>query len=231
MSQHRITNQMRREAARVMSQLGLPRIGIISNYDPNTYSAKAYIQPENTESGWLPIESPWIGNGWGMFCPPTTGDVVEIKFQEGSKQGPMIGLRHYGNVFNPLKVPSGEFWLVDKNGNFFKFTDNKVKINGDVEIDVTTPTINITVTTANITATTVNANVTTANVTASSAVNITAPNTNVDGNLTVTGNIVATGDISDLNNASGTLNNIRVVYDGHDHPAPGGTTGAPNQPL
>lgn len=117
-------NEMRREAARVMSQLALRRIGIVSNYDPNTYSAKVYLQPEGTESGWLPISTPWSGNGWGFYAAPTTGDIVEVDFQEGGKEAGIIGNRHYGNVLQPLNVPSGEFWLVHKSGAYVKLTND-----------------------------------------------------------------------------------------------------------
>lgn len=229
-------NVMRREAARVAGQKTFVRMGIVSAYDPTHYAAKVTIQPEGHETGFLPVATPWVGNGWGMFAPPTPGDVVDVHFQEGGKDAAFIGLRHYGNVLQPLTVPSGEFWLVDKNGNYFKFSGNKVKINGDVEIDITTPTINITVTTANITA---SGNVTAtvggqANLTVTGKVVASASEFDLTGNLIVTGTITATGDIFDNNTSDGSMNHIRTVYDSHTHSGvqPGsGTTAVPNQLL
>lgn len=204
-------NIARREAERVMSRLARPKTGIVTSYDPDNYSAKVRLQPEDVETGWLPIRTPWAGNSWGMFCPPSPGDEVEVQFQEGGKKAPYIALRAFGDRFRPLKVPAGEFWLVDKLGNSFKFSGGKVLVNGATEIDVTTPTVNIN---------------------CSVAVNVTVPDFNLTGNLNVTGNIVATGDISDLSNGSGTLNHIRSVFNSHVHADPqGGNTNTPTPTL
>ncbi len=116
-----MTNIMRREAMRAMSKTATVRIGIVSAYDPSNYSAKVRIQPEDAETGWVPITTPWSGAGWGMFCPPTPGDVVDVHFQEGGKLAGFVSLRHYGDQFRPLSVPAGEFWIVDKAGSYFKF--------------------------------------------------------------------------------------------------------------
>ncbi len=209
-----VLNLIRREVGRVMSRLATPKCGTVTAYDPATYSAKVLLHPEEVETGWLPVRTPWSGNGWGMFCPPTPGDEVEIQFQEGGKQAPYIALRAFGDRFRPLAVPSGEFWLVDKLGNSFKFSGGKVLVNGHTEIDVTTPTLNIT---------------------SSASVNVTTPTMNLNGNLNVTGNIVASGDITDLSSGVGTtMARIRSVYDGHSHGGtqPGGSnTAPPNQLL
>jgi phage baseplate assembly protein gpV len=209
------SNHMRREAARVMGQLALRRIGIVSNYDPNTYSAKVYIQPEGTESGWLPVSTPWSGNGWGLFAPPSTGDIVEVDFQEGGKEAGIIGLRHFGDVLRPLAVPSGEGWLVHKSGSFLKFHND-----GSVEMN-TAQDLNVTVAGQ-------------ANLTVTGKVIASAQEFDLTGNLIVTGDIFATGDITDLNGVSGTVGHIRTVYDSHTHggiQAGGGDTATPNQPL
>lgn len=184
-----VLNAVRREVGRVLSRLALPKCGTVTAYDPATHSAKVLLHPEEVETGWLPIRSPWSGNDWGMFAPPTPGDEVEVQFQEGGKQAGYVALRAFGDRFRPLPVPSGEFWLVHKSGGFLKFTnDGKFLVNGTAEIDVTTPVLNI-----------------------------TAPRVNVIGDMYVTGNIFATGDITDLNGASGSLNGFRQAYDIHTH--------------
>jgi phage baseplate assembly protein gpV len=210
----KMMNIVRREAQRVLSQFSMPRAGIVSAYDPNNYAAKVFIQPEGYESGWLPIRTPWSGNGWGLFCPPTPGDEVEIQYQEGGKLAPYIALRAFGDQSRPLKVPSGEFWLVDKLGNSFKFTGGKVQINGNTEIDVTTPTLNITATTA---------------------VNVTTPTMTLNGNLVVSGTINATEDITDFYTSTGSsMAHFRTIYDEHTHgdvQNGGGTTTPPTPTL
>lgn len=208
-----LLNAARREAERVMSRLAPPKTGIVSGYDPDSYAAKVRLQPEDAETGWLPIRTPWAGDNWGMFCPPDVGDEVEVQFQEGGKKAPYVALRAFGDQFRPLSVPAGEFWLVDKLGNSFKFSGGKVLVNGFTEIDVTTPTLNIT---------------------AQTAVNITTPTATLNGDLVVNGDILATGDITDQNGTHGTVGALRSTYNTHTHPGvqPGvGNTNAPNQTI
>lgn len=133
---------IRREAARTVSQMrATSRNAIVDTFDPKTYACRVRFQPENTLSGWLPVLSQWIGNGWGLFSPVTPGDQVLVEFQQGDgyglyEKGQVTG-RFFGAVNRPLNVQSGEFWLVHKSGTAFKLTnDGKVTINGTVEIDV-----------------------------------------------------------------------------------------------
>jgi hypothetical protein len=138
-------NLIRREAARfVADTIPGARNAIISSYDPQTYAIKVKIMPEagdpqpgeTPESGWIPIKSPWIGNGWGIFFGPSIGDQVQIEFQEND-----IGSGSHGGAFFdqshvPLPVPSGEVWLVHKSGSYFKLTnDGKVSLASGQEID------------------------------------------------------------------------------------------------
>lgn len=118
------------------------RVGTVSSYDPVNYCVKVLIQPEGAETGWLPVTSPWIGNGWGFFAPPTPGDMVEIQFQEGHIDAGFVCLRFFNDSERPLTVSSGELWLIHKSGAFFKllnsgaatFSDGQgatVTLNGD----------------------------------------------------------------------------------------------------
>jgi len=141
----RMMNAMRGEGERAASTRSLPRRGVVSAYDPAHYCAKVRLQPENFETGYLPIACPWVGSSWGLFCPPTPGDEVDVHFQEGGKNAAYISLRFYGNQATPLSVPSGEWWLVHQSGSLIKLTnDGKLSINGSVEVDASGPTVNIT---------------------------------------------------------------------------------------
>lgn len=73
-------NLIRGEVLRVLRKLGDPRMGIVTSYDPNRYTAKVKLMPEAAdpdqsqdlpESGWMPVSTQWVGAGWGMYCPPT----------------------------------------------------------------------------------------------------------------------------------------------------------------
>jgi hypothetical protein len=120
----RIMNVMRGEGQRAAGTKSLPRRGTVSAFDFNNYAAKVIIQPEGFETGFLPIASSWVGNLWGMFCPPTPGDEVDVHFQEGGKNAAYISLRFFGNKARPVAVASGEFWLVHKSGSLIKLTND-----------------------------------------------------------------------------------------------------------
>jgi hypothetical protein len=53
------------------------------SYNPADYCAKVQIEPEGAVTGWLPVLSPWVGNGWGLFAPVTPGDQVDVQFVDG----------------------------------------------------------------------------------------------------------------------------------------------------
>ncbi|MDY3551397.1 phage baseplate assembly protein V [Gemmata sp. JC717] len=205
-------NTMRREAERVAAQIALKRAAIVTAYDPAVYAAKVRIQPEDTETGWLPIASPWVGDGWGLFAAPKVGDVVEVSFQEGGKAAGIVGLRHYGNVLRPLPVPSGEFWLQHESGSFLKF-----KNDGSVEVHAAGD-LNATVAGQ-------------ANLAVTGNVVATAPLFDLTGDVKVTGDVLVTGDIFDLNGLYGSFGYLRQTYNIHTHPISGGSTTQPNQQV
>jgi uncharacterized protein involved in type VI secretion and phage assembly len=144
-----LLNQMRLQAELTQGSVAQTRTGLVDSYDPGSYSCKVNLQPDNTLTGWLPILSPWVGNGWGMFAPPTIGDLVEVPFLEGDINAGVIALRFFNDADRPLPCPAGEFWLQHKSGAYLKFTnDGKFTVNSQLEIDATAPTINITAATA-----------------------------------------------------------------------------------
>lgn len=106
-----------------------PRIGLVSSYDPQNYAVKVKLQPtpedgNDLETGWLPVWTPWVGNQWGLFCPPQVGDQVLILFQEGSVQNGICLGGIYSDIDQPLPCPSKEFWLVHESGSSLKFTND-----------------------------------------------------------------------------------------------------------
>lgn len=120
----RLLNHMRLQASLAQGGRATVRIGTVSSYRPENYSCKVMVQPENVETGWLPITSPWVGNGWGMFAPPTIGDMVDVHFQEESIEAGFVSQRFYNDSDRPLTVQPGEFWLVHKSGSFVKLLNN-----------------------------------------------------------------------------------------------------------
>jgi phage baseplate assembly protein gpV len=246
-----LLNQMRLQASLQSNSRATTRLAIVTSFDPSTYTAQVMLQPEddvepsNSLTGWLPVFSPWVGNGWGLFCPPSPGDLVEVQFQEGCWETGFVCLRGYNDISLPLAVGSGEFWLVHKTGSFIKITnDGNISISTDQDLEITTAG-NLVATvqgdlTASITGTvdiTADGDITASSsgnvsVTASDTITATAPTITLNGNVTVNGDLNVTGNITDLNGANGSLENIRTVYNSHIHTDPqGGDTGLPSPQI
>lgn len=137
-----LLNAMRMQAMLAGNSRVSTLMGTVKGYNPANYCAKVMIQPENIESGWLPIASPWVGNGWGLVAPPTDGDVVAVVCQEGDINAGIISLRLFNDNARPPSVqsggtktyaPSGEFWLAHQSGSLLKFHND-----GSVELTVNT---------------------------------------------------------------------------------------------
>jgi uncharacterized protein involved in type VI secretion and phage assembly len=128
---------MRVQAQQAGADHASSRAATVSSYDPQNYCAKVRLLPEDVETGWLPVKSQWVGNGWGLFAPPTPGDMVTVTFLEGDfTQGEITG-RYFNDNARPVNVPSGELWLVHKSGSYFKLTnDGKLLMHDTSEIDV-----------------------------------------------------------------------------------------------
>lgn len=136
---NKLFNVMRMQAGIAMNNIANMRVGTVSSYDPNTYSVKVLMQPEGTESEWLPILTPMAGNGWGIYTPPQIGDCAIIGFQEGDQEsGFAIGF-FYNDVDRPKAVNSGEVYIINKSGTFIS-----LKGNGDLEINCSTRNITAT---------------------------------------------------------------------------------------
>ncbi|SDX12425.1 hypothetical protein SAMN05518669_103345 [Variovorax sp. YR634] len=106
------------------------RCGIVDSYDPATYSVKVLLQPANVPTGWIPILSPYVGNGWGLQVGPEIGDAVVLQAQEGGGDAAIVIGSMFNDIERPMLVPSGEMWIRHKSGSFLKF-----KNSGDVELN------------------------------------------------------------------------------------------------
>lgn len=193
--------------------LARTRVGTVTSYDPNTYSAKVLLQPEGVEIGWLPITSAWCGNGWGLFSPPTSGDTVQLEFQEASMDAGLIVGRFYSDQARPLPAPSGELWAVHKSGAQFKllnsgaalFSDGhgaSITLNGDGSITSAASSWNH-----------------------SGAFKLSGDAT-ISGNATVSGDVAVDGKLT----AGGDVRGAGTSLHSHTHPgvqSGPGMTGAP----
>ena len=129
-------NMVKARAGGLDGLAGVARFGLVSSFDPATYSAKVLIQPENVLSGWLPIVSAWVGAGWGLAAPLPPGAQVLVIAQEGdAEQGVIVG-SVWSAVDQPLAAPAGELWMQHQSGSF-------VKLMNDGTITLKASTVNI----------------------------------------------------------------------------------------
>lgn len=199
---HALINAMNERAQRALDRKATSTPGVITSYNPNTYSVKVQLQPDGTETGWLPLLSQQVGNGFGIYCPPHVGELCHVVFTDGEVEAGVVAGMYYNNEDVPLSVPAGEIWLFHKSGAFIKLntegqmlvqdkSGSTVKMLGDG----------------------------TGTMSFAGGLTITA-DTQINGNLRVS------GDVSDLNTSHGTLADLRTTYDGHHHPVPNAKAGS-----
>jgi hypothetical protein len=69
-----LENLIMRCIERFMASRFSERHGLVTSYDPDKHLAKVMFQPEGQESGWIPIETGHIGNGYGIATGLTPGN-------------------------------------------------------------------------------------------------------------------------------------------------------------
>lgn len=175
----RLANMMKMHALLAANGRALARFGIVRSYNPATFSVKVELQPEGVITGWIPLGSPWIGSGWGMFAAPSIGDLIRVDFAGGDPDAGIASMRAFTDVNAPVSVPTGEFWIVHKSGSALRFHND-----GSVDV-VSAGKLNVTV-----------GSDATVNVTGKAIVNatecdVTAPTSTWTGNLSVVGLLTA----------------------------------------
>lgn len=90
------------------------RAGKVTSWDPKKHLAKVMFQPEGHETGWIPVHTMAAGNGVGLMTGltagdgKTTGDHVEVVYQEGDFETGAIVARLHSEVNPAPTVQSGE---------------------------------------------------------------------------------------------------------------------------
>lgn len=230
-----IANAMRQIGQQQQSARAGTRVGVITNYDPATYSVKVRIQPDDILSGWIPLKAVAVGDGFGIYAAPRPGDVVELHFQEDAIDCASAGLRFFGDGALPVKVPAGEYWIVHRSGSTLKFHDS-----GDVELVAAgslsaAVTGSVTATVAGSLNATVSGDATFAiagSLTSSAAAWTHTGAMNLIGLLSVTGAIRASTSITDTYPTNTkTMGDMRTVFNTHTHAENGTTTSTPTPTI
>lgn len=214
-----LANQMRLQASLVSSQIQTAIWGIITSYDPTTHRVVVKRQPEDIDnpdaslSNWMPLVTPWVGNGWGFKACPSAGDMVIVLHIGGTVDDQVAILAGFNDVDRPPAGSAGEFILQHKSGAYLKLSnDGSVNINGQAEISLSAPRIIITTTSD----TQINAQ--NVNITAAESAKVTAPDIQLGANGQSSEGLVKFSD-------------LKAYIDNHVHPAPGGNTGIPTTSL
>jgi phage baseplate assembly protein V len=131
-------NHMRLQAMMAAGQLTGPRKGLVTSYDPDNYLVKVSIQPEDFETGWLPITTLMAGDGFGAYFGPSQGDQAAVVFELNNREaGFCIGFCG-SDVDQPPTVQSGEMHLIAKQGQFVKLLqDGSVDAAADANTTLT----------------------------------------------------------------------------------------------
>lgn len=119
-----LLNQMSRQSQQSGAGFTGTRQGIVTAYDPTTYSVKVQLQPTGEETGWIPLSTAWVGNGWGMAAGPMLNAVVSVVPDSGNISNGMVVGQFYNDVDRSPGPPSGEFWVVHQSGSLLKFTND-----------------------------------------------------------------------------------------------------------
>jgi phage baseplate assembly protein V len=130
-----LSNIIKSHASGLDQTAGQVKFGTVTSVNAANATARVTIQPEGVLSGWLPVLSTWVGNGWGMACPPIPGDQVLLVPQDGDvEQGVIVGRVFSANQMPPA-APGGEFWLLHQSGSFLKLcNDGSIQIKGDLHV-------------------------------------------------------------------------------------------------
>lgn len=120
----RFLNILKAQSARLDQTAAETRVGVVSSVDALSYTARVFVQPEGVLSGWLPIASAWIGNGWGMACPPAPGDQVIVLWHEGDAEHGIVVGRLWSAQTTVPPAASGEIWIIHQSGSFLKLLND-----------------------------------------------------------------------------------------------------------
>lgn len=206
-----VANAMRLQALRAAARVTSSRIGIVTSYDPVNYAVVAMLQPEQEQTGWLSLAAQWVGNGWGMFAPPSIGTRIAVELIDGELDAGFAECQFFDLTNRPLDVPAGEFWLVHKNGQFLKLTnDGKLTASdghgASVVLDGT------------------------------GNIESAATTWTHTGKLIVTSDIISSGgnitaSAGNVSDQKGSMQQMRNIFDEHTQNVTGGVAQIPNQQM
>lgn len=121
---------IRRIVDQTLSRRANTQVAVVSAYDPDRHAVKATLQPQGVETGWAPIATSHVGNGFGLAIGPEIGDQIIVGFHEGDIDSPFMMGRLHSDAERPPRAEAGEIVFQTKSGAVFKFSkDGSVSLN------------------------------------------------------------------------------------------------------
>ncbi len=115
-----IEDLVRRVVDQHLSRLPRDRAATITAYDPHRHAVKAQLQPEQVETGWMPIGTAHVGNGFGIAIGPEIGDQIVVGFHEGDIEAPYMKARLHSDQERPPVAEAGEMVFQTASGVVIK---------------------------------------------------------------------------------------------------------------
>lgn len=206
-------------AARQAASQATARWGLVEAFDPDTYTVRVRIQPEDRLTGWLPISTPLVGDGLGLMVGPTAGQQAFLVPQEGDAGSFVVTGFAFSDQSRvpeskasirgqPVKVRPGEVAIVGPKGSQVRIAaDGTIYMQGPVNME--------------------------GDLTVSGDIHC-EQNVLADQNVEAKQSVKADQNVeakADVKDAHGTLDELRQNYNQHKHTAGfGGQTGPTTKP-
>lgn len=114
---------IRDEVATVSSMRNWKGTVLVTGYDPKKHAIKGILVPHEVETGWIPIGSSSIGNGYGDAMGPKVGDPQKldgdqfnVEFDNGDPNTPIATHRIFSDTDVPPTVQAGEMMRRHEKG-------------------------------------------------------------------------------------------------------------------
>ncbi len=155
---------IRREISAVLGNRQFKNTLIATSYDKERHAVKGILVPSGVETGWVPIGTIGVGNGFGVVVGPKVGsaekldgDQFDIEFENGDPNTPIARHRFFSDKDKPPQVESGEILVQHEKGHKLFFAkDGSVSLyhkekggeikfdkDGNISIDAKDQNINV----------------------------------------------------------------------------------------
>lgn len=124
MSWEALRNSVVREVLRALDRRTRRVPVAVDSYNPQLHAVKLKLQPEDTLTGWVPIQPLQTGNGFGFHVAPNVNDHGWLEFHEADRRAGVFVGGTFNDLFQPVEVQAGEWLYKHKSGSSLYFKDD-----------------------------------------------------------------------------------------------------------